>query len=68
MSDLKENMGRLRKEIESLIQEASDDCLAHSKNEYHCSLGKRCPFKDPNNHFMACMVDRLKFSLIEMKK
>ena len=68
MTDLKENMGRLRKEIERLVKEAENDCLSHSDNKYHCPLGKNCPFKDPENHFMGCMVDRLRLAMEEIGK
>jgi len=56
-------MKKLRDEIEQLVRQAGDECRSNSKNEYHCSLGKKCPFKDPSDPYFSCKVDRMKLAL-----
>jgi len=58
-----ETMKRLHGEIERLVYAAETVCNSHSKSKYHCPLGKKCPFKDENDHLFSCRINSIRMIL-----
>ena len=59
----RDKMLKYHAEIEHMVYAAEILCSEHSDNKYHCSLGKKCPFKDPHDHLMSCRIDSFRLIL-----
>jgi hypothetical protein len=58
-----EKMKKHHGEIERLVYAAEIECNSHSKNKYHCPLGKKCSFKNTRDHFFSCRIDSIRMIL-----
>jgi len=56
----KDQMDVLFKKIENLVYAAEVACHSISDHEYHCALGRECPFKNIRNPYFSCRVDSMR--------